>query len=78
MPKLQAMLRQVRGAKVVGRVSEREESTWGDSQSARTLVPSCPLCSKPMTRRVARKGSKAGEAFWGCSGFPECRGTKPI
>jgi four helix bundle suffix protein len=31
----------------------------------------CPKCSKPMRRR---KGSK-GE-FWGCSGYPECRGTR--
>lgn len=31
----------------------------------------CPKCSKPMRRR---KGSK-GE-FWGCSGYPDCRGTR--
>lgn len=31
----------------------------------------CPKCSKPMRRR---KGSK-GE-FWGCSGYPDCCGTR--
>jgi four helix bundle suffix protein len=31
----------------------------------------CPKCNKPMRRR---KGSK-GE-FWGCSGYPDCRGTR--
>jgi restriction system protein len=41
-------------------------------------APACPACSKPMTRRVASKGANAGQAFWGCSAFPRCRGTRPI
>jgi len=40
--------------------------------------PDCPQCGKPMVRRVARKGSSAGSEFWGCSGFPGCRVTRPI
>lgn len=39
--------------------------------------PSCPTCSKPMTRRVARKGGNAGSEFWGCTAWPQCRGTRP-
>lgn len=31
----------------------------------------CPKCSKPMRRRRGSKGE-----FWGCSGFPDCRGTR--
>ena len=41
-------------------------------------VPFCPRCSKPMVRRMARQGANAGSAFWGCSAYPECRGTQPI
>ncbi|OYU46328.1 MAG: restriction endonuclease [Burkholderiales bacterium PBB4] len=41
-------------------------------------VPSCPKCSKPMVRRVARQGTAAGNAFWGCTGYPGCRGTRQI
>ncbi|NLV43000.1 MAG: hypothetical protein GXY07_00705, partial [Candidatus Hydrogenedentes bacterium] len=37
-----------------------------------------PECGKPMVRREARQGERAGKAFWGCSGFPECRGTRKI
>jgi len=37
----------------------------------------CPLCGRKMVLRVAKKGSRAGETFWGCSDFPKCRGTKP-
>lgn len=40
-------------------------------------VPACPLCSKPMVERVARKGVKAGGRFWGCSTYPACKGTRP-
>ena len=34
----------------------------------------CPKCGSSMKRRE----SKNGNAFWGCSRFPECRGTKNI
>ena len=39
---------------------------------------SCPLCSKPMVRRTAKRGVNAGSEFWGCKGYPACRGTRPI
>ncbi|MFO7668049.1 MAG: topoisomerase DNA-binding C4 zinc finger domain-containing protein [Bacteroidales bacterium] len=34
--------------------------------------PDCPRCGKPMRRRKSTKGD-----FWGCSTFPECKGTRP-
>jgi restriction system protein len=39
-------------------------------------TPICPKCGKPMVKRTTRQGSNAGNAFWGCSGFPGCRGTR--
>jgi DNA topoisomerase I len=33
----------------------------------------CPNCGKPMTVRVARKGSNAGNPFLGCTGYPKCK-----
>jgi hypothetical protein len=39
-------------------------------------APACPSCSKTMLKRIARKGARAGSAFWGCSDFPGCRGTR--
>ena len=50
--------------------------TKGGHASAQS-VPSCPVCAKPMRSRVAGKGASAGQSFWGCSGFPACRGTRP-
>ncbi len=38
----------------------------------------CPQCGSAMVRRVARQGANVGSAFWGCSRFPACRGTKAV
>jgi len=35
--------------------------------------PECPQCGKPMRRRTSAKGE-----FWGCSAYPECKGTRPV
>lgn len=40
------------------------------------LAPACPLCGQPMQLRVARRGPRAGQSFWGCSRFPDCTGTR--
>lgn len=41
-------------------------------------VPTCPKCGSNMVKRTAKKGSHAGEPFWGCSGYPACRSTLPM
>jgi four helix bundle suffix protein len=35
--------------------------------------PDCLLCGKPMRRRKSARGD-----FWGCSAFPDCKGTMPV
>lgn len=37
----------------------------------------CKRCGKPMILRRAKTGATAGNAFWGCSGYPQCRETMP-
>lgn len=37
-------------------------------------LPTCPTCSRPMARRNNRQ---TGAAFWGCTNYPRCRGTRP-
>ncbi len=34
----------------------------------------CPKCGSDMVLRVAKKGKYAGQKFWGCSKYPNCRG----
>jgi hypothetical protein len=38
----------------------------------------CPNCSAPMVKRITKKGSHAGMAFWTCSEFPECKTVEAI
>lgn len=40
------------------------------------LAPACPQCGRAMINRVAGRGERRGLAFWGCSGFPVCRGVR--
>jgi restriction system protein len=47
------------------------------STSKSAAAPQCPGCGSPMLVRVARKGAKAGKAFWGCPRFPDCTGMLP-
>ena len=38
--------------------------------------PTCPTCSREMKLKTAKRGANAGGTFWGCTGYPECRGTR--
>lgn len=41
-------------------------------------TPTCPLCNSTMEKREARRGTSAGNQFWGCTRFPDCKGTRSI
>jgi restriction system protein len=41
-----------------------------------TGTPSCPVCFRAMTMRTAKRGANAGGNFWGCTGYPSCRGVR--
>lgn len=79
----------VDGTKLLGLIRQATSSA-GQAQ-ARTARPTatppipassqpttCPVCAKPMVRRTAKRGANAGGEFWGCTGYPACRGTRPI
>ena len=57
--------------------TNRSDRPASQRESAQSL-PMCPKCGEPMVRRQARKGPNAGRDFWGCSGYPACRGTRDI
>ena len=52
---------------------QKQQSDGSDNDT-----PVCPQCSKPMRRRVAGKGPNAGKGFWGCTGYPDCKGTRKM
>ena len=71
-----------RPAMPVSPVQRKAATPFGSAQGAATTTanataPSCPVCAAAMVSRTARKGSNVGKAFWGCSGYPTCKGTRP-
>ena len=54
-----------------------DRSDVSDKSDSQEPAPTCPLCGKPMRRRTARSGPHAGESFWGCAGWPACKGLRP-
>jgi len=57
----------LRAVRVKKRESDRSDKSDSSDQ------PTCTACGKPMRRRTAGKGPRAGQPFWGCSGYPDCR-----
>jgi restriction system protein len=67
------------GSKVAsGRTESQAEGREKEANAPAAAVPTCPTCMQPMVRRVAGRGPAAGRAFWGCSTFPRCKGTRPL
>lgn len=48
------------------------------AQRAIPESPNCPLCSKPMRLRTARRGRHAGHGFWSCIDHPHCKGLRAL
>jgi four helix bundle suffix protein len=62
------------------RKAERSDRTDPRDRTDRTDrdFPKCPLCGKLMALRTARQGKNQGSQFWGCTGYPDCKGTAPL
>jgi four helix bundle suffix protein len=61
------------------RLAERKKSDHPASQfSGAALIPKCPKCDHPMALRTAKSGKNAGQQFWGCTNYPDCKGTVPV
>ena len=62
-----------------GGFTERLHTTRTAARKAQQAPsPQCPVCGKPMLQRTARTSPRAGQPFWGCSTFPNCKGSRPI
>lgn len=48
-----------------------------ETHSDRDDPTRCPDCGARMVPRIARRGRRSGQAFWGCSKFPRCHGSRP-
>lgn len=68
-----ALLSLLRGVQTSGKIVERRAAKSEDH-----LAPLCPRCHATMVVRKAKHGTNAGSAFWGCSDYPKCRGTRAM
>ncbi len=61
----------IRGVSVPGKAAS-------DSPAVATASAlACPVCQSAMVKRTAKRGTNSGNAFWGCSQYPACKGTRP-
>lgn len=68
-----ALIRVIRSS----REKRQTEKSAANTDSSET-VPHCPICNALMVKRLARRGSRGGSTFWGCSNYPKCHGTRAI
>lgn len=64
------------------------QSKYHEPVSAKTTIQStpvqketikvCPRCGKNMVLRTTKKGTNAGQQFYGCSNYPHCRYIEKI
>ena len=60
----------------VARLAERQrKKDQPDPSDSPDHIPNCPQCSKPMVLRTAKTGKNAGQQFWGCTAYPDCKGV---
>ncbi|HOW52747.1 MAG TPA: four helix bundle suffix domain-containing protein [bacterium] len=62
-------------ARLVERGRKKDQSDPSDRTDPTDHIPACPKCGKAMVLRTAKTGKMAGKSFWGCSGYPECKGV---
>jgi restriction system protein len=57
---------------------KKVQADQGDQGDQADLVPKCPQCGALMALRTAKTGKNAGQSFWGCTQYPDCKGTQPV
>jgi restriction system protein len=76
--KLHALLQRARSSLSAEALPHSADAATSTAPIGMISPPECAECGKPMIRRTARRGNKAGNDFWGCTGYPKCRSTRPI
>jgi restriction system protein len=56
----------------------RRKNDQSDRSDPSDRIPECPECGKPMVLRTAKQGTNAGRSFWGCTGYPDCKGVENL
>jgi four helix bundle suffix protein len=60
------------------RLAHRRQQDRSDPPDQTDLPPKCPQCGSLMALRTAKSGKNTGQQFWGCTKYPDCKGTQPV
>ena len=76
---VEAILRRIAG----GRLKPGSATNRAHVRSLRTRADplaerQCPKCGSALVLRTVKKGPRAGDRFWGCSTYPQCRVMQPL
>lgn len=74
---LASLIREIAAKQMEGGVCSSAASAPA-AASRKPAGTACPKCGSAMVRRVAKQGTHARQSFWGCSRYPECRGTRSM
>lgn len=72
------MLKMVAEACEDGASGQKSEVKSYQAKAPAAVLPLCPKCGAAMVLRSSKKVGASGNAFWGCSKFPECRGVMKV
>jgi restriction system protein len=60
------------------RKKDQSDRTDPSDQTDLKKIPLCRLCGGLMSLRTAKGGKNPASHFWGCTGYPACKGTSPL
>lgn len=60
------------------RLRKSRENLSNSGDKADTKPPACPQCGSLMALRTAKSGKNTGSQFWGCTNYPDCKGTARV
>jgi four helix bundle suffix protein len=69
---------QLAAARLAERRRRKNQTDPSDQSDPTDHIPNCPQCGQPMVLRTAKSGKNEGKQFWGCSAYPDCRGTVAV
>ncbi len=69
---------QLATARIAARRRKDQSDRTDPSNPTDPNIPQCPQCGELMALRTARQGKNEGSQFWGCTKYPDCKGTAPL
>jgi restriction system protein len=75
----EAGVRLIGGEELAARFSEQSvRRVQPGLEGGQAMDVRCPVCQSAMVKRIAKRGARQGQAFLGCSRYPQCKGTRDL